>query len=220
MDGMKRHPRLRRWLLWGAVTTGLLLLGAAAAWWRVGSHGDGRPVAKVNPAPVAVVLGCAPRGSYGPNQFFLGRLEAAAQLWHSGRARAFLVSGDNSRSDYDEATAMRDGLVARGVPANAIWRDYAGFSTWDTIQRAKRVFAIDEAIFVSQDWHLPRCLYLAAHAGIRAQGCQAPGPNGGWRLRMLAREVLSRCGAVLRTCYDPDPRHLGPRVVVGQDPPS
>lgn len=91
--------------------------------------------------PVALVLGCAPRvGDGRPNRYFTARMDTAAALFHSGKCRILLVSGDNGRVGYDEPTWMRDALVSRGVPAGSIVLDYAGFDTLDSIVRAKAIF--------------------------------------------------------------------------------
>src|SRR5580692_2458524 len=90
---------------------------------------------------VALVLGAAPIGPEGgPNRYFERRLDAAAALWQAGKVKFLLVSGDNRRPDYDEPSAMRAGLIARGVPANAIYRDFAGVRTRDSILRAHHIF--------------------------------------------------------------------------------
>ena len=91
---------------------------------------------------VALVLGAAPIGPEGgPNRYFEYRLDAAAALWRAGKVKYLLVSGDNRQPDYDEPTAMRAGLIARGVPATAIYRDFAGVRTRDSVLRARRCSA-------------------------------------------------------------------------------
>src|ERR1700716_2858601 len=90
---------------------------------------------------VALVLGAAPIGPEGgPNRYFEYRLDAAAALWRAGQGKYLLVGADNRRKDYDDPTAMRTGLLARGVPATAIYRDFAGLRTRDSILRARSVF--------------------------------------------------------------------------------
>ena len=113
--------------------------------------------ARLPDVPVALVLGAAPIGPEGgPNRYFVYRLDAAAALHKAGKVKYLLVSGDNSRPDYDEPTAMREGLIKRGVPAEAIYRDFAGFRTLDSILRAESVFGQTRLIIVSQRFHLSR----------------------------------------------------------------
>ena len=97
---------------------------------------------------VALVLGTSPRVGGGANPFFEGRMDAAAALWHEGKARHFLLSGDNSHRGYDEPTAMRAAMLSRGVPSEAITLDYAGFRTLDSLVRAREVFGQSRLIIV------------------------------------------------------------------------
>ncbi len=126
-------------------------------------------VARLPEVEAAVVLGTAPIGPEGgPNVYFVRRLDAAAALWRAGKARILVVSGSG-----DEPEAMKAGLVARGVPAEAIRLDPEGPRTWDSVRRARDGFGLRRAIFVSQRFHLSRALFLARHAGIEAWGYEA-----------------------------------------------
>nr|BFE80277.1 hypothetical protein GCM10020093_028780 [Planobispora longispora] len=98
------------------------------------------------------------------------RLDISAQLYQAGRVRAILLSGDNSRKDYDEPTVMRDYLIARGVPARALVLDYAGFDTWDSCIRARDVFGATRVTVVTQLFHLPRAVALCRAAGLETHG--------------------------------------------------
>lgn len=125
---------------------------------------------------VAIVFGTSHRLRNGaPNPYYQGRLDVAASLFHSGRTELLLLSGDNRTMQYNEPVAMWKALRSRGIPSSTMTRDYAGFSTFDTLIRAHRVFGIEQAILVSQRWHLPRALLIARHEGIDAYGCVAPG---------------------------------------------
>src|SRR5579871_6317361 len=130
--------------------------------------------AEVPEMDVALVLGAAPIGPEGgPNRYFEYRLDAAAALWKAGKVKYLLVSGDNSTPDYDEPSAMRAGLIKRGVPADAIYRDFAGLRTWDSVVRAQSIFGQKRLIIVSQRFHLSRALFLARETGIEACGFEA-----------------------------------------------
>ncbi|BBG30597.1 SanA/YdcF family protein [Zymobacter palmae] len=125
---------------------------------------------------VAIVFGTSHRLRNGaPNPYYQGRLDVAAALFYSGRTELLLLSGDNRTMQYNEPVTMWKALRARGIPASTMTRDYAGFSTFDTLIRAHRVFGIGQAVLVSQRWHLPRALLIARHEGIDAYGCAAPG---------------------------------------------
>ncbi|MBS0548821.1 MAG: YdcF family protein [Proteobacteria bacterium] len=168
---------------------------------------------------VALVPGAAPIGPEGgPNRYFEYRLDAAAALWKSGKVKYLLVSGDNRRPDYDEPTAMRDGLVKRGVPAAAIYRDFAGVRTWDSMQRARQVFGQARVIVVSQRFHLARALFLARESGQEAWGFEARDVA---RVYSLLTE-LRRYPSALRAYWDvwvgTPPHHGGRPVTIGVDP--
>lgn len=189
----------------------------AASEWAVIRGARGRIVndpAASDTADVALVLGTAPIVHGRANFFYEARLDAAAELFRRGTVRALLVSGDNSRRDYDEPTDMKRDLIARGVPAERITCDYAGFSTLDSIERARGVFGQDRVIVVSQRFHLERALFLADAAGLEARGVAAADAPRFWALRTRAREVVARGKAVLDATLARGPRFLGPPEIV------
>lgn len=121
------------------------------------------------------------------------RLDLAAELYHAGKVRAVLLSGDNSRIGYDEPTAMRDYLVTKGVPVQAMVLDYAGFDTWDSCVRAKQVFGANRVTVVTQAFHLPRAVTLCRTAGVETFGV-GDDSAGKWRettFTYAARELLA-----------------------------
>lgn len=117
----------------------------------------------------ALVLG-AGLFSGRPSPMLADRLDIAAELYHAGKVKAVLLSGDNSRKDYDEPTAMRDYLTAKGVPASVMVLDYAGFDTWDSCVRARKVFGAGSVTVVTQVFHLPRAVALCRRAGLATSG--------------------------------------------------
>ena len=121
-------------------------------------------------APVAIVLGAAVYPSGEPSPWLRYRLDTAARLYRSGRVEAILVSGDNGRENYNEPVAMRRYLVAAGIPAEAIALDYAGFDTYDTCVRARRIFGIERALLVTQDFHEPRAVAICRSVGLDVDG--------------------------------------------------
>ena len=129
--------------------------------------------------PVGLVLGSAPKINGYDNPFFTRRMVAAAELYRAGKVKKLLASGDNGTVQYDEPTAMRDALVRLGVPPEAIVLDYAGFRTLDSIVRARQIFGVDRCTIVTDDFHLPRALYIAAKRNVDAVGFQTdPLPRG------------------------------------------
>lgn len=161
---------------------------------------------------VGLVLGCAPW-----SWFFQPRIAAAAELFNRGKVEYLLVSGDNSRRDYDEPTAMQVALVSAGVPSERIIRDYAGFRTLDSLIRADKVFQENELIVISQRFHVERALYLAQRKKITALGfCAADPPAFYSRWSMGMREKLARVNAVLDVALGAEPKFLGIPIVIGK----
>lgn len=170
---------------------------------------------------VALVLGAAPIGPEGgPNRYFERRLDAAAALWRAEKVRYFLVSGDNRHVGYDEPTAMRAGLIARGVPADRIYRDFAGVRTRDSILRAEQVFGQKRLIIVSQPFHLARALFLAREEGIDAWGLAARDVDRPYSIFTTLRRYPSALRAYYDVWFDTPPRHAGKPIVIGVDPPN
>lgn len=170
---------------------------------------------------VALVLGAAPIGPEGgPNRYFEHRLDAAAVLWHSRKAKYLLVSGDKRPPNYDEPTAMRAGLIARGVPPASIYRDFAGVRTLDSVLRAEQVFGQKQLIIVSQPFHLARALFLAREEGIDAWGLAARDVDRPYSIFTTLRRYPSALRAYYDVWFDTPPRHAGKPIVIGVDPPN
>ncbi|EKS1845796.1 ElyC/SanA/YdcF family protein [Cronobacter muytjensii] len=210
-----------RWKRFFAVAALLAFTGALlsviaiiAADRTVTRAADGRlyeAVANTPARKVGLVLGARP-----DNRFFNRRIEAAAALYHAGKVSWLLVSGDNSRADYDEPTAMAEALNRRGVPATAIFCDYAGFSTLDSVVRAREVFQETRITIISQAFHNARAVYLAQHYGIDAIGFNAEDPALRHTQYTLLRERFARVRAVLDARWlRREPHFLGPKVAIG-----
>jgi SanA protein len=170
---------------------------------------------------VALVLGAAPIGPEGgPNRYFEYRLDAAAALWRAKKVKYLLVSGDNRGPDYDEPTAMRAGLIKRGVPASAIYRDFAGLRTLDSVLRVQSIFGQKRLIIVSQRFHLARALFLARATGIEACGFEARDVDSPYSVFTTLRRYPSALRAYWDVWLDTPSRHAGPTIVIGVDPPN
>jgi SanA protein len=128
-----------------------------------------------------------------------------------------IVSGDNGSKQYDEPTAMKEDLVRRGVPPDAIYCDYAGFRTLDSIVRAERVFGQRRFMVVSQRFHNERAVFLARRHGLDAEAFDAGDVTGGSGWMTHLREYLARVQAVLDvTLLRTKPRFEGPPVRINQ----
>jgi vancomycin permeability regulator SanA len=170
-------------------------------------------LADVPSAPVAVVFGAGVAPNGRPSPMLADRVDAAVALYKAGKVGRILMTGDNSRPDYDEVTAMKRHAVASGVPAQHVNLDYAGFRTYDSCYRARVIFGVERAILVTQGYHLPRALYLANRMGIDAFGLKAGLDN----YRDQRYYDLREAAALLITWYEvnllqPQPRFLGEPV--------
>lgn len=160
---------------------------------------------------VGVVLGTSPRTPAGrTNLYFRYRIDAAARLYHAGKVRHLLVSGDNHRRDYNEPAYMRAALMRKGVPDSAITLDYAGFRTLDSVVRCRKVFGRRKVVIISQPFHNERALFLADAFGLEAIGFNAQAVSWGYDYKTRLREVLARLKAILDVyILDTQPHFLG-----------
>ncbi|MBX3503492.1 MAG: YdcF family protein [Alphaproteobacteria bacterium] len=213
-----------RVLITALVSLVVLVVGAmVAAWWWLDSEAE--PFAAdraetAQTADVALVLGAAPFLADGkPNRFFEYRLDAAADLFRAGKVKYLLASGDSvSDPHYDETTAMKRGLVKRGVPAEAIYRDTAGVRTLDSVLRARDLYGQRRMVIVSQDFHVRRAVWLAREHGIEAFGLDAQGVSPFDALDSWARQFPSALKAVLDIWTGSVARYRGKPVRIGVDP--
>ena len=126
-----------------------------------------------NPPRIAIVFGARVWDNGVPSNSLYDRVLTAVELYRAGRVKKLLMSGDNPNANYDEPTAMKKTAVDLGVPESDIILDFAGRRTYDTCYRAKEIFGVEKAILVSQDYHLPRSLYLCNSLGVDSIGIKA-----------------------------------------------
>ncbi len=159
-----------------------------------------RHIYQVGTAPsekAAIVFGAGLTRDGQPTAILKDRVETAAKLFFAGKVQKLLMSGDNRFDNYNEPSAMRDYAVRLGVPASAIVLDYAGRRTYDTCYRAKAIFGLDSALLVTQQFHLPRALFLCNALGLHASGVEAKNRHY-WPPLLLIwniREQLATVGA-------------------------
>lgn len=153
--------------------------------------------------PVAIVFGAA-------GSILEDRVTTGVELYKVGKVQKLLMTGDNSRNNYNEPEAMRQQALMEGVPASAIVCDYAGFRTYDSLYRAHAIFGVTSALLVTQRYHLPRALYIAHHLGIEAVGVNAAKRHyvGQWSFDL--REIAAvEVAWVQATITRPHPKYLG-----------
>lgn len=166
---------------------------------------------------VGLVLGCSKRLADGRgNLFYAHRIAAAALLYRNGKVDYLLVSGDNHIATYDESSDMKNSIAALGVPTNAIYCDYAGFRTFDSVVRAQKVFGEDEITIISQQFHNERAIFIARAKGIDAIGFNANAVDAFNGFRTKMREHLAKVKAVLDVyLFRTRPKFLGETIVIG-----
>ena len=152
----------------------------------------------------------------GINPYYQYRIDAAVALYRAGKIQEIIVSGDNAHASYDEPTLMRADLIAAGIPAQHLHRDYAGFRTLDSVVRASKVFGQNTFTVISQRFHNERAIYLARAHGLDAIGFDARDVTGGWRVQV--REWLARTAAVLDVLRGKQPRFLGEPIQLSGRP--
>ncbi|MFJ9863763.1 vancomycin high temperature exclusion protein [Streptomyces sp. NPDC101165] len=207
-----RLPRTRRGQrrLVQAVMAVCVLALLPAAWLYVSTADRLRTTADAPRADVAVVFG-AGLWDGEPSPYLAHRLDAAAKLYRAGRIKVVLVTGDNSRKDYDEPDAMRTYLRKHGVPDARIVSDYAGFDTWDSCVRAKKIFGVDRAVLISQGFHIRRAVALCEAAGVDSYGIGVDAKHDATWYYGGTREVFAAGKAALDAVFHPDPTFLGPQ---------
>ncbi|NUP38787.1 MAG: DUF218 domain-containing protein [Streptomyces sp.] len=210
-----RRPRLPRTRagqrrLVQAVMAGCVLALLPVTWLYVTTGDRLRTTADAPRTEVAVVFG-AGLWNGEPSPYLANRLKAAARLYREGRVEVVLVTGDNSRKDYDEPDAMRTYLRKHGVPDGRIVSDYAGFDTWDSCVRAKKIFGVDRAVLISQGFHIRRAVALCEAAGVDSYGVGVDAKHDVTWYYGGTREIFAAGKAALDAVFHPDPQFLGPK---------
>ncbi len=162
------------------------------------------------PAPVALVFGAGLAQNAMPSPLLAERLDAAVELYRIGKVEKVLLSGDDSFRSHDETNAMRRYAEQQGLPEEAILRDFAGLSTYDSCFRARTVFGVRRAILVTQGFHLPRALFIANSLGIDADGVPADATLKG-PLLYEGRELFSRALALAMVVSGAKPKFTADR---------
>jgi vancomycin permeability regulator SanA len=161
-----------------------------------------------------IVLGCQVRDDGTLSHMLRDRLMRGLEVYHAGAAPKLLMSGDHGRKEYDEVNAMKQYAIENGVPSEHVFMDHAGFSTYETVYRAKEIFEADKVIIITQEYHLYRALYIADKLGLEAYGVSADlNKYAGQSMRDF-RDVLARCKDWAMCIFKPEPTYLGESIPV------
>ncbi len=148
------------------------------------------------------------------NFYYKYRIEAAVALYKAGKVEYILVSGDNSRKDYDEPTSIKDDLIQKGIPAQKIILDYAGFRTLDSAVRCKAIFGQEKITVISQQFHNERAIYIAKHNDIEAIGFNAKDVGQRFGFKTMVRERFARVKMILDLLIGKQPKFLGEKIII------
>lgn len=193
----------------------MVILGANYTIYRSTSQKTYDNASLIEKNKVGLVLGTTKMLQDGRlNLYFKYRVEATLDLYKKGKIDFVLISGDNSRKDYDEPTDFKNELVRLGVPENKIFLDYAGFRTLDSVVRAKEIFGQQKITIISQKFHNERAIYLAKKKGLNAIGFNAKDVSLRSGLKVKLREYLARTKVFIDLLFRVKPKFLGEKIII------
>lgn len=219
MKSKKNKSFLRRVIRWSLICAFVVLVAVVLCNMIVVQSAKGRTYNNVEEIPynkVGVVLGTVPKlGNGNDNYYYTCRMKATADLYFAGKISYIIASGDNHIKEYNEPECMRNSLVALGVPDTVIYLDYAGFRTFDSMVRAKKVFGQDSITVISQHWHNQRAIFVARQQDMNAIGFDAKDAivRKAYFKNHL-REMLAKVKAVIDVCFGKQPHFLGEPVII------
>ena len=152
-----------------------------------------------------------------PKPMLRDRLLTGIELYKSGAAKKIIMSGDHGRADYDEVNVMRAFALEQGVKAEDIFLDHAGFSTYDSVYRAKNIFGAENIIIVSQKYDLYRALYIAKKIDVKAAGVSADLNTYGGQLKRDIREITARDKDFFKCIIKPKAQIMGDKIPLDGD---
>ena len=163
-------------------------------------------------ADAILVLGARVWDNGQPSGILKDRIRTGVALYEAGSSNRLLMSGDHGRDDYDEVNAMKTFSIGQGIPAENIFMDHAGFSTYESLYRARDIFQVKTVVIVSQQYHLYRALYIANHLGLTAYGVSCDTRQYNPYLLFDLRETLARCKDFVYSIFQPLPTYLGEQI--------
>lgn len=172
---------------------------------------------ELNEFDCILVLGCFVRENGEPSGMLHDRLRRAVELYESGTAPKLLMSGDHGTVEYDEVATMKKYAVDAGISSENVFMDHAGFSTYESIYRAKEIFQAKRILIVTQEYHLYRALYIAEQFGLEAYGVSADYRSYSGQIMRDVREVLARMKDFAICVFKPEPTYLGEAIPIFGD---
>jgi SanA protein len=165
---------------------------------------------------VGLLLGTGKNLSNGNlNLYYKYRIDATLELFNAGKINYILISGDNSRTTYDEPTEMKNDLILKGIPEDKIILDYAGFRTLDSVVRSQIIFGLEHVTVISQEFHNERAIFIAKNKGMQAIGFNAKSVSARYGFKTQLREKLARVKMMLDLVFGKKPKFLGKKIEIG-----
>ena len=215
---LRKRKRAKLFLISGVLLLSLAVVLIFLADAAVRKAGNGKLYNDVSTIPynkVGLLLGT---GKYIDNRYlnpyYEYRILASESLLKAGKIKYLIISGDNSRKDYNEPQTMKDDLVKKGIDSNVIFLDYAGFRTFDSMVRLREIFSQEKVTVVSQQFHNERALFIAQRENIDAIAFNAQDVKGREGFSIQMREKLARVKMFIDFLTNKKPKFLGPKVAI------
>ncbi len=161
-----------------------------------------------------LVLGCKVNANGVPSAMLEDRLRRSVELHHANAASKLLMSGDHGTMTYNEVQSMKQYAIDNDIKSTDIFMDHAGFSTYESIYRARDIFQAKKIIIVTQEYHLYRALYIANALGMDAYGVSADYRKYSGQTARDIREILARNKDFLTSLFQPEPTYLGEAIPI------
>ena len=175
---------------------------------------DPMDATKLEDLDCILVLGCGVREDGTPSAMLEDRLRRGVELYNAGIAPKLIMSGDHGRTNYDEVNTMKQYAIDAGVPSEDIFMDHAGFSTYESMRRAKDIFCAEKILIVTQEYHLYRAIYAARALGLEAYGVACDYRTYSGQLYRDIREILARDKDFFTAIFKPEPTYGGETIPV------
>ncbi len=170
--------------------------------------------AKLEDVDCILVLGCQVKEDGTPSHMLEDRIKRGVALYDAGAAPKLLMSGDHGRNGYNEVGTMKQYAMEAGINSENIFMDHAGFSTYESVYRARDIFQADKILIVTQEYHLYRALYIAEKLGVEAYGVSADYRTYAGQTGRDLREILARCKDFMTGIFQPEPTFLGEAIPI------
>lgn len=167
---------------------------------------------KLEDVDCILVLGASVKPDKTPSNMLYDRIMTGVSLYKAGASAKIIMSGDHGRTDYNEVGTMKEYAIGEGVPSDDIFMDHAGFSTYESLYRAREIFGADKIIIVSQQYHLYRALYIAEALGMEAYGVPSDLRSYSGQYKREIREILARNKDFILAITKPEPHTMGDAI--------